>query len=195
MINKGDIIAFFNKKAETWDQYNVVNESIVNDILNNTHVEKDKTILDVACGTGVLIPYYKSRNVKSIKAIDISNKMIEKAKTKFNDENIEFICTDAQYYNPNEKFDCIIIYNAFPHFVNQIALIENMCSLLKDNGYLSIAHGLSETELNRAHSGKEHICMPLLSYKQLINICPNTIQLKQYISNDRMYQVVWQRIN
>ena len=53
------------------------------DIRSGVHV------LDVACGTGVLFPYYLSRNVASITGVDLSADMISQARKNFN--NLKFI--------------------------------------------------------------------------------------------------------
>ena len=40
--------------------------------------KKGRDILDVACGTGVLFPYYYEKGVASVTGIDISGEMVKK---------------------------------------------------------------------------------------------------------------------
>ena len=82
-MNKNDVIEFFDRLAGQWDKDMVRNENIICQILDNAKVSEGKDILDVACGTGVLIPDYLARNVKTVTAIDISPEMVKIAKKKF----------------------------------------------------------------------------------------------------------------
>ena len=55
-VDKEKIREFFDRCAPSWDEELVVDEQVINAILDNAGVEKDKDVLDVACGTGVMIP-------------------------------------------------------------------------------------------------------------------------------------------
>ena len=80
MIETREVIAFFDRLAPGWDAEMVRNEAVINAILDNADVTAGKDILDVACGTGVLIPDYLKRKVASVTGIDISPKMTEIAR-------------------------------------------------------------------------------------------------------------------
>ena len=58
MIDKEEVIAFFDRLAPGWDAGLVRNEEIIKQILDNAEISAGKSVLDVACGTGVLVPYY-----------------------------------------------------------------------------------------------------------------------------------------
>ena len=58
-MNKKEIISFFDRMAPDWDSRLVVNDEKINFILNKAGVTENCTVLDVACGTGVLFPYYR----------------------------------------------------------------------------------------------------------------------------------------
>lgn len=61
---------------------------------------KRKSVLDIACGTGVMIDYYIERNVSKVTGVDISSKMIEIARNKFKKYDfINFLCEDAEEFN------------------------------------------------------------------------------------------------
>ncbi len=117
-MDKNSIEAFFDRAASSWDEEMIKDDLIIETILDNAKVEKDNTVLDVACGTGVMIPYYLDRGAHPT-GIDLSKKMIEIASNKFKD--VEFIWGDVEELN-NRKFDRIIVYNAFPHFINPVTL-------------------------------------------------------------------------
>ena len=67
MIEKKEVIEFFDRLASDWDAGLIRNEEIINTILDNAGVTAGKDVLDVACGTGVLIPDYLKRKVRSLK--------------------------------------------------------------------------------------------------------------------------------
>ena len=75
MIDKKEVIEFFDKCAPGWDACMIRNDDIIQMILDNAGVKKDSRVLDVACGTGVLIPDYLSRDVSAVTAIDISSEI------------------------------------------------------------------------------------------------------------------------
>ena len=95
-MEKKDIIEFFDKCAPSWDANMIRDDEIINTILDYAKVSEGKDILDVACGTGVLIPDYLNRNVKSITAIDVSPEMVKIAAEKFASNDVNIICGDVE---------------------------------------------------------------------------------------------------
>ncbi len=187
-MNKNDIINFFDNCAPWWDSDMIRNEKIINKILDNAKIEANIDILDVACGTGVLLPDYKKRNVASITAIDISPEMVKIAKGKY--PELEIICGDAEIYNFNKKFDVIMIYNAFPHFPNPELLIKNSAKATKQSGRISIAHGMSRVSLKEHHKRAENVSVELPEAPKLAKMLEPYFTVETIISNDKMYQVV-----
>ena len=116
MIEQKDVIAFFDERAGEWDAGMIRSDEKIGRILDNAKVTAGSRVLDIACGTGVLIGDYLRRNVESVTAVDISPEMIRIAREKFPQENVRFVCGDAETAPLGEGFDAIVIYNAFPHF-------------------------------------------------------------------------------
>lgn len=93
------------------------------------------------------------RGVSSITGVDISEKMIEIASEKYgNHSEIELIADDVENISLSNMYDCCIVYNAFPHFVDPQLLIECMAENLTKNGRLTIAHGMSREKIDGHHS-------------------------------------------
>lgn len=190
-MEKKDIIEFFNMCAPEWDADMIRNDDIINIILDNAKVCEGKDVLDVACGTGVLIPDYLARSVNTVTAIDISPEMIKIAKNKFKQENVQIICGDVESEEFEQKFDCIVVYNAFPHFPEPENLIKILASHLKDDGVLTVAHGMSRAQIDHHHSGKaSKVSKGLMSADELAEIFEKNLEVSVKISDNRMYQVV-----
>ena len=186
-MNKEDIIAFFDKLAPEWDDMQVRKEDIINLILDLGGISSGKKILDVACGTGVLFADYLARGADVV-GIDISPEMVKIAAEKF--PQIKVICGDAQSFQFDETFDAVMIYNAFPHFINPRELFDNLSANLKTSGRLSVAHGLSEKELAECHSGSaKNVSQTLMSKENLADIMSEFFDVDVMISDDKMYMV------
>lgn len=65
MIDKADVIEFFDRCAPSWDAELIRSDRKINIILDNAGVGEGSRVLDVACGTGVLIPDYIRRGAVS----------------------------------------------------------------------------------------------------------------------------------
>jgi len=150
-MKKSDVIEFFDRCAPFWDENMVRNETVIAEILDYGGICPGVDVLDVACGTGVLFPDYIKRNVNSLTGIDISPAMISIAQEKFPSVNV--VCGDVEQYPFDQKFDAVMVYNAFPHFPDSMGLIRVLATLLKPSGRLTIAHGMSREQLLRHHSG------------------------------------------
>ena len=194
-MNKESVRKFFNTLAPTWDVGMVHNDAVINTILDNAGVSEGKKILDVACGTGVLINDYLDRKVASVTGIDICEKMISVAQSKFNEPKVTFICEDADTYDFKESFDAIVIYNAFPHFSDAQKLIEHLAGYLNKGGVLTVAHGMSREKINKHHEhcAKEVSC-GLMTNQELEAIFAQYLEVTVSISNDDMYQVAGRKI-
>ena len=79
MIDKRDVQAFFDRLALDWDAGMVRNEAVIARILDNAGVCEGCTVLDVACGTGVLFGDYVKRGAARVTAVDLSLEMAARA--------------------------------------------------------------------------------------------------------------------
>lgn len=190
-MEKKDVIAFFDRCAPSWDAEMVKSDEIIGRILDNAEVTEGLDILDVACGTGVMIPYYLERNPASVTAIDISPEMAKIAVEKFADEpRVSVICGDVEEAVFDRQFDRIVVYNAFPHFPNPQRLIRTLAGLLKEGGRLTIAHGASREAIDSHHSGAaSKVSNGLMQADRLKKLFDPYFQVEVMISNSRMYQV------
>ncbi len=183
-----EIREFFNRLAPTWDEHMVIDEEVVERILENAEVKKGQKILDVACGTGVMIPFYLKKGVSFVTGIDLSEKMCEIAESKFDKEKVRIICDDVLTHSFDERFDCIMVYNAFPHFTDQKLLIDTLSDLLNENGILSIAHGMSREKILAHHDNVKDVSDILPEIEDLKRMMEEKFHIIAAVSDERMYQ-------
>ena len=190
-MNKQDVIEFFDRCAPDWDAEMIKSDAIIGKILDNVEVGAGMDILDVACGTGVMFDYYLDRKVASVTGIDISPKMAEIAAAKYAENPaIEVICGDVEEYKFSRKFDRIVVYNAFPHFPYPKRLIKTLSKLLKEDGRLTVAHGMSREAIDGHHSGSaSKVSNGLMTAEKLKKIFDSHFDVEVVISNRHMYQV------
>ena len=188
-MKKRDVIEFFDQKAASWDEELIRNDDVINTILDNAGVKAGVRVLDVACGTGVLIPDYLKRGVESVTAVDISPEMVRIAREKFPQENVTILCADVENA-PLGEYDVIMVYNAFPHFPEPEELIKSLVGHLAIGGKLTIAHGQSREKIDGHHKGSaSKVSVGLMSEHALAAMMRKYLDVTVKISNDRMYQV------
>lgn len=190
-MDKHDVIAFFDRLAPQWDAGMVRSDAVIGKILDNAGVREGARVLDVACGTGVLFPDYLARGVASVTAVDISPEMVKIAAEKFPDAPIRVLCCDAEDLPDETCYDCIVIYNAFPHFPDPEKLIATLSARLCSGGTLTVAHGMSRSALDRHHSGTAaKVSNGLMHEDALAALFAKYLTVTAKISDETMYQVV-----
>ena len=115
-MDKEIIREFFNGFAPNWDNEPIAEKEIIDTILNNAEIKESINVLDIACGTGVLFPFYLERNVKSITAVDLSPEMVKIAKSKFPQADV--ICGDADSISFQKQFD---VTSPLPPVITRVA--------------------------------------------------------------------------
>ena len=179
MIDKRDVIAFFDRCAPDWDAGMVRHEPVIQAILDNAGVGPGMRVLDVACGTGVLFPDYLARGAV-VTGIDISPEMARIAAEKFAGEpRVQVLCGDVEETAFPETFDVVMVYNAFPHFPDPARLIARLAGLVKPGGRLSVAHSGAAHPVSNGLMHEDELRALLAPYCD-VDIC---------ISDERMYQV------
>lgn len=151
-MDKEIIARNFSRCACFYDRYaNVQNKSGL-EILNQMPGCNFNRVLEIGCGTGNYTRLLKHKFKKArITALDISAKMLEVARGKIKDKNIEFITADAESADfANDTFDLITSNACFQWFQDLEAALKKYKSLLKKGGLISfsIFGPLSFWELN-----------------------------------------------
>ena len=191
-MDKNEVIAFFDRCAPSWDAEQVDHSAAIEEILDNAGVARGQSVMDVACGTGILFPFYLERGVDRVTGIDISPEMVRLAREKFaGEERIQVLCGDVEEAAFEEKFDRVVLHNAFPHFPDPDRLIGQLASFLRPGGVLTIAHSMSREQINEHHKGSAaHVSCGLMPAGELAARMGKHLTVTTVISDDMMYQVV-----
>ena len=142
MINKENpkelVPTFFNNTSNSYD--NIVHWTTFgkdsfwkHKILEQLSTEK--TVLDLACGTGILTKQIAEKLPQAkITGVDITKNYLEKAKEKLiSYPNIFFVNQDAEKLNLEKKFDCITT-SYLPKYCTAKILIKNCIEHLNVDG-------------------------------------------------------------
>jgi demethylmenaquinone methyltransferase/2-methoxy-6-polyprenyl-1,4-benzoquinol methylase len=118
-------------------------------------------VLDVGCGTGVLVPFVleRIRSTGILYELDFSEKMIEANRGLHPQENIRFIVSDAESA-PLEEASCdvVICFSCFPHFHDKEKAMRVLSRILKPHGVFAVSHFNSSEEIKK-HHGTCHAVM------------------------------------
>ena len=153
----------FNHKTETFDSpkniflANLVCRAVEKEI----DLLSDKEILDFGGGTGLLaLPLAKQ--AKSVTLVDISEKMLEQARLKAEQQeikNIQFLEQDL-LKNPLEReFDLIVVCRVLHHMPDVDTALSLFHQHLKEDGRLLIA------DFTRAEANHHGFELPALENK------------------------------
>lgn len=145
---------YFDTVADKWDTMCLHNPEKIAAILTLAQIQKNSRILDIATGTGILIPYLLEVEPEEIVAIDLSEQMIAQAQKNHNQSRVRFEA--ANFYEFDQtNFDFAIAYSAYPHFSDKEVFAQQLAVCLKPNGRFMIAHSESKEAINGRHSGDQ----------------------------------------
>lgn len=140
---KFDLTQFYDDLSQTWDgtrpKYTT---QIFQKIIS--HLNKSSSVLDFGCGTGLFCKYAQENLPDAkIEGIDISNRMIEKARTN---------CPSCQFYVGNilstvlPKYDAIISKDVFNHISDISKTLSRLDELVNIGGKLVVANREREAD-------------------------------------------------
>lgn len=147
------VATYFDERASGWLKMEEFTKSPMQPaVAVMAGVGIDSRVLDLGCGLGVMMPVYRDLGVSRVVGVDVSENMIELARERWaSDSWAEFIAADAAELDLDERFDSVVIYNAYPHFMDRPALVNTCHRLLADGGRFVVAHGAGKDHINMHH--------------------------------------------
>jgi ubiquinone/menaquinone biosynthesis C-methylase UbiE len=117
------------------------------EIVKLANIKPDDSILDVACGTGVVskeISQFLGKNGLLI-GIDLSRTALDIARRSIIFPNSNFVEMDAENIGFNFKFDKVTCQYGLMFFPNSIKVLKSIREILRSKGKIVVAvHGLSD---------------------------------------------------
>ena len=168
------IVDYFDEMATIWDNAILHNKVQIREMIKLSDMKEGDKILDVGCGTGVLVDFIREVNrFGEIYEVDCSQKMLNMSRAKnYNDAHITYLKLDIEKGMSGEKFDIIILYNSLAYLKNKIETLEYLArNNLNKGGRIVIFHNYGENQINSSHAcGDRRISSAYLPpFENLIN--------------------------
>ena len=96
---------------------------------------------------------------------------------------------NAADFDYKKLYDCIIIYNAFPHFDEPLRLFEHLTRHLRKGGTLTVCHGMSREKIIAHHENVSHVSHLLPEADELKEMMGKYLRVVSVISDEKMYLV------
>ncbi len=147
---------FFDSHADTWDTdtYDAEQRLKIRRIIADMPLFKNQDILDVGCGTGILVPLIREKIGEKGKLIglDISKGMLKTARRKYRQNSPHLICACAESIPlKNECIDATLCFSVFPHFNHHPRALKELLRVVRNDGKLYIIHLEGSETLNSFH--------------------------------------------
>ena len=98
-----------------------------------------KTVLDVGCGTGMLVRGIAAGGAARVIGLDYADPAIQEAKTIAYPANVEFVNADIMNWTPPMRFDVIVTLGTMEHLDEPAQFLRRMTEFLVDDGTIVIA--------------------------------------------------------
>lgn len=152
-MSRSDIEQFFDALSAHWDDKADDDLSRVRTLFEPIGIQRGEAVLDLACGTGVVTGLLHELSEAPVHGLDIAPGMIEKAKAKYEGKAYaSFEVGDFSEYQGG-RYDVIVIYNAYPHFVDRELFIAALKNHLNPGGRFAVVHSLGRERLRSHHDG------------------------------------------
>lgn len=180
---------YFNRLAPTW-QDDIEAAPIREEILQRTALPPGLSIADVGCGKGIMVPHLLGTSPRRLIELDLSEEMIRLNKKRWGKEpRISFLAEDILAADLPD-IDAVIIFNAYPHFLDKKALAEKISRILSEHGIFVIAHSKGKEQINSIHKDsrpEERISIPLRSPLEEYEACKEHFDLHSWEDTPRLY--------
>jgi SAM-dependent methyltransferase len=119
-------------------------DKLVRRFAGHLPVDAQATYLDMGCGTGELTIALAKMGVKRITGVDFLPRSIETARAhahRLRAGNAQFVCADLHSWQPPQKYDVLLSFDAFEHIDQPRAFLQKMKQLVAPNGVAVVCFG------------------------------------------------------
>jgi len=187
-------VNYFDQKASDWDK-NLERadrvKKIYNRIIEIADIDKDDTVLDFGCGTG-LLGFNFIKDVKTVYFADTSNGMLGEVERKAREQKIKNYKTiNLDEETTQERFRLVVSLLAFHHIDNFEEALQGLLKQIDDGGYivisdLDIEDGTFHYPQKVPHNGIDRaIILKCLIDKKYQIVCNETIYIQEKIVNEK----------
>jgi ubiquinone/menaquinone biosynthesis C-methylase UbiE len=146
---------FFDAHASDWEDRNYPPEtrSRLPELIRALALRRGARVLDVGCGTGVLIPYLREAVGADgqIVALDLSTEMLKGAAKKDPGRILVLRAPAEELPLGDERLDAVICFSAFPHFSDKQKVAREFYRTLRPGCPAFVAHLRTREEINAHH--------------------------------------------
>jgi ubiquinone/menaquinone biosynthesis C-methylase UbiE len=150
----------FNELAPRWDQLPGPADAPlkVAEFVARASQTSAMRILDVGCGTGILVPYVLRAcpQATCVVELDFAEEMLRENARKVADQRVSRLSADAQALPfPDGCFDLVLCFAVLPHLVDLEAAVKELSRVLRPSGGFAVGHLMGSAELNAFHHSME----------------------------------------
>lgn len=176
--HKQEILDQFTRQAVPFaTSTQIRNEDALNRIVEMAEAGVEDTVLDVACGPGLLACAF-ARVARHVTGIDLTPKMLEQARElqrKQGLQNLTWQEGDVQPLPyPDASFSIVSTRFAFHHFLDPLSVLKEMRRVCKPGGRVVVADSAPAVEKADAFNRMERLRDPshvrALSSEELVNL-------------------------
>lgn len=136
-MDKQAIVRNFSRFANFYDDYADMQKRAAGELAHWIQVSECRRILEIGCGTGNYSLLLRDRfKYSAICCLDISEKMIQKAKDKLQDGSFEFLSVDAEDFTTPQEFDLITSNACLQWFEDLGAALVRYKEMLTPGGWV-----------------------------------------------------------
>ncbi len=148
---------YFNDLAARWDSLPSPPDLALKAgrFVERARVDQARRILDLGCGTGILVGELLSAHPSLIALVeaDFAHAMLRENAAKHRDGRVYRVCADANAPPfPDASFDLVLCFGVLPHLGDARTALERLWRLLAPGGALAVGHLMGSDQLNAFHA-------------------------------------------
>lgn len=148
---------YFNQLAERWDGMPAPPGAPVRvaRFVSRAVRPGDGLILDVGCGTGVLLPALLERADPAARIVetDVAERMLAENRRKRPGGAVRHVCAEAlRMPFPEGLFDAVLCFGVLPHLGDPGAVLARLWTNVAPGGTLAVGHLMGSAVLNAFHA-------------------------------------------